>query len=91
MVRGADPPAVVHWLPDVTASLLVERGFSGVGASLLAGPGLTVGARAQSSCGTWDLPKPGIEPVSPALGGRFLTPGPPGKSRRPEVSYPELM
>ena len=28
----------------------------------------------------WDLPGPGIEPVSPALAGRFLTAVPPGKS-----------
>ena len=28
----------------------------------------------------WILPGPGIEPVSPALAGGFLTPGPPGKS-----------
>ena len=27
----------------------------------------------------WDIPGPGIEPVSPALQGRFLTMGPPGK------------
>ena len=27
----------------------------------------------------WDLPGPGIEPVSPALAGRFLTTAPPGK------------
>ena len=40
------------------------------------------------SCGTWvqlphgmwDLPGPGIEPISPALAGRFLTTGPPRKS-----------
>ena len=40
-----------------------------------------------SSCGTctslslgmWNLPGAGIEPVFPALVGRFLTPGPPGK------------
>ena len=31
-------------------------------------------------CGMWDLPGPGIKPVSPALAGRFLTTGPPGKS-----------
>ena len=30
--------------------------------------------------GTWDLPGPGIEPVSPALAGRFLSTVPPGKS-----------
>ena len=28
----------------------------------------------------WDLPGPGIEPMSPALAGEFLTTGPPGKS-----------
>ena len=28
----------------------------------------------------WDLPGPGIEPMSPALAGRFLTTAPPGKS-----------
>ena len=27
----------------------------------------------------WNLPGPGIEPESPALTGRFLTIGPPGK------------
>ncbi len=30
--------------------------------------------------GMWDLPGPGLEPVSPALAGRFLTTAPPGKS-----------
>ena len=29
----------------------------------------------------WDLPGPGLEPVSPALAGGFLTTVPPGKSR----------
>ena len=38
------------------------------------------GSQAQSLCNMWDLPRPGIEPVSPALAGRFLTTGPPGKS-----------
>ena len=41
-----------------------------------------------SSCGAWasltqdmwDLPRPGIEPVSPALAGGLLTTGPPEKS-----------
>ena len=30
--------------------------------------------------GTWDPPGAGSKPVSPSLAGRFLTPGPPGKS-----------
>ena len=37
------------------------------------------GSRAQLLRGTWDLPKPGLEPVSPALAGRFSTTAPPGK------------
>ena len=32
--------------------------------------------------GTWDLPGPGIKPVSPALTGRFFTTEPPGKPNR---------
>ena len=31
----------------------------------------------------WDLPRPGLEPVSPALAGRFLTTAPPGKPDHP--------
>ena len=37
------------------------------------------GSRAQSLRGMWDLPRPGLEPVSPALAGRLSTTGPPGK------------
>ena len=32
--------------------------------------------------GMWDLPGSGIEPVSPALAGGFLSTVPPGKSLR---------
>ena len=37
------------------------------------------GSRAYLLCGMWDLPRPGLEPVSPALAGRFSTTAPPGK------------
>ena len=37
------------------------------------------GSRASLLRGTWDPPRPGLEPVSPALAGRFLTTAPPGK------------
>ena len=37
------------------------------------------GARAQPLRGMWDPPRPGIELASPALPGRPLTTGPPGK------------
>ena len=37
------------------------------------------GSRAQSLRGTWDPPRPGHEPASTALAGRFSTTAPPGK------------
>ena len=37
------------------------------------------GSRAPLLRGMWDLPRPGLEPVSPALAGRFSTTAPPGK------------
>ena len=37
------------------------------------------GSRAQPLCGMWDLPRPGLEPASPALAGRLSTTAPPGK------------
>ena len=33
-----------------------------------------------SGCGTWNLPGQGVEPMSPALEGGFLSTAPPGKS-----------
>ena len=60
-----------------------SRGFSSQWALSLQGIGSTArglrrGAWAQTPCGTWGLPRAGIEPVSPALAGGFLTTGPPG-------------
>ena len=40
------------------------------------------GSRAQPLRGLWDLPRPGFEPVSPALAGGFSTTAPPGKPQR---------
>ena len=37
------------------------------------------GSWAQLLRGMWDLPRPGLEPVSPALAGRFSATAPPGK------------
>ena len=37
------------------------------------------GPWAQLLRGMWDLPRPGLEPMSPALAGRFSTTAPPGK------------
>ena len=35
----------------------------------------------------WDLPRPGLEPVSPALAGRFSTTVPPGKPRSKLLNF----
>ena len=43
------------------------------------------GLSCPEACGIL-IPQPGIEPASPALEGRFLTTGPPGKSFKPESS-----
>ena len=37
------------------------------------------GSWAQLLRGMWDLPRPGLDPVSPALAGSFSTTAPPGK------------
>ena len=37
------------------------------------------GSRAQLLRGMWDPPRPGLEPASPALAGRFSATAPPGK------------
>ena len=55
------------------ASLVAEHGFQAHGLS-------RCGARAQLLRDMWDLPGPGIEPMSPALAGGFFTTAPPGKS-----------
>ena len=41
------------------------------------------GSRAQPLHGMWDPPRPGLEPVSPALAGRLPTTAPPGKPLSP--------
>ena len=66
-------------------SLVAVRGPLTIAASLVAEHRLQTrrlsncGSRAQLLCGVWDLPRPGLEPVSPALAGRFSTTVPPGK------------
>ena len=59
-----------------------------VAASLVAEHRLQM--RRLSNCGSWaqplrgmrDPPRPGLEPVSPALAGRFSTTAPPGKPQK---------
>ena len=64
---------------------IAVRGPLTVAASLVAEHRLqtrrlsSCGSRAQLLRGMWDLPRPGLEPVSPALAGRCSTTAPPGK------------
>ena len=65
-------------------------GFSCCAAQALGMWASVVTAHRLSSCGAWgellhsmrNLPKPGIEPVSPVLAGGFLSTVPPGKFNR---------
>ena len=65
--------------------LIAVRGPLSIVASLVAEHRLQT--RRLSNCGSWaqllrsmwDLPRPGLEPVSPALAGRLPTTAPPGK------------
>ena len=62
------------------ASLL--GGFSCCGVWLLSVGDRSCAARTELLRGKWNLPRPETKPVFPALAGRFLTTGPPGKSKR---------
>ena len=63
---------VVHGPLTIMASLVAEHRLQTRRLS-------NCGSRAQLLHGIWDLPRPGVEPVSPALAGRFSTTVPPGK------------
>ena len=56
----------------IAASLVAEHRFQTRRLS-------SCGSRAQLLRGMWDPPRPGLEPVSPELAGRFSTTAPPGK------------
>ena len=64
---------------------IAVHGLLTIVASLVAGHRLQTrrlsncSSRAQLLRGMWHPPRPGLEPVSPALAGRFSTTVPPGK------------
>ena len=62
----------VRWPLTIAASLVAEHRLQTRRLS-------NCGSRAQLRCGMWDPPRPGLEPVSPALAGIFSTTAPPGK------------
>ena len=56
-----------------------RAGFSSCGSWALERRLSSCGTWASLLCDMWDLPGPGLEPMSPALAGRFLTTVPQGK------------
>ena len=68
------------WALGTRASVVVARRLSSCGSQALECRLSSCGAQAQLLRGMRGLPGPGIEPVSPALAGGFLTTVPPGKS-----------
>ena len=63
---------VVHGPLTIVASLVAEHRLQTRRLS-------NCGSRAQLLHGTWDPPRPGLKPVSPAPAGRCSTTAPPGK------------
>ena len=67
---------------------ITVRGPLTIAASLVAEHSLQMrrlsncGSRAHLLHGMWDPPRPGLEPMSPALAGRFSTTAPPGKPHK---------
>ena len=67
ILTGGGYSFIVVWRFLLAVASLWSTGFS------------SCGTAAQLLCDTWDFSRPGTEPVSLALQGRFLTTGPPGK------------
>ena len=64
-----------------------RAGFSSCGTWALERRLSSCGSWAQLLRGMWDLPRLGLEPVSPALAGGCLTPAPPGKPDYEPLMY----
>ena len=64
----------VHGPLTIAASLVVEHRLQTRRLS-------NCGSQAQLLHSTWDLPRPGLEPVSSELAGRLSTTAPPGKPK----------
>ena len=80
---GAGAAPVVVYMLLIAAASLAADGLQGLRASAVAAPrlqdtGSVVVVRGLTFY-TWDISKPGIEPMSPVLAGEFFTNEPPGK------------
>ena len=68
------------WALGARASVVMAHRLSSCVSPALERRLSSCGTRASLLRGIWDLPRPGLEPMSPALAGGFLTTAPPGKS-----------
>ena len=81
VVRGLSLVVVDGLLSSCGVLVSHCGGFSYSGAQALGHKGFSSwGAGASLPRGLWNLPRPEMEAMSPALAGGFLTTGPPGKS-----------
>ena len=76
----------LRWLLLLRSTGSRHAGFSSCGSWALECRLSSCGPWALLLRGMWDLPGPGLEPVSPALAGGFLTTVPPGKSLPGDIS-----
>ena len=71
---------MVQWCQTAQASGVEACGLSSQGSQALKHRLKSSGTWAQLPHGTWDLPRSGIEPLSPVLAGEFFTTEPLGKT-----------
>ena len=69
----------LQWLLLLWSTGFRRTGFSSCGSQALEHRLSSCDAQASLLCSMWYLPRPGLEPMSPALAGRFSTTAPPGK------------
>ena len=74
----------LRWLLLLRSTGSRHAGFRSCGSRALERRLSSCGAWASLLRGMWELPGPGLEPLSPALAGGFLTTVPPGK---PSFAY----
>ena len=74
---------LMWWLLLLGSAGSRHSGFNSCGSWALEHRLNSCSTQAQMLCGMWDLPKSGIEPVSPALADRFFTTEP---SEKPNLS-----
>ena len=68
-----------HRLYSLWVSVVAVFGLSWCGSQTLEHRLNSCAAQAVLLCAMWDLPGPGIKPMSPALAGGFFTTEPPGR------------